>query len=813
MIETNGRSSFPDQVVPDEVKHSLDYGTQVGRAIEGEWFGYNRVGSRYYTNFQNYHELRLYARGEQSIQKYKDELSINGDLSYLNLDWKPVPVIPKFVDIVVNGMSSKQYDIKAYAQDPESLKRRTEYAQAIFRDMQAQAFLEQIQQMTGQSFYSSQDPENLPENREELDLHMQLSYKQSVEIAEEEAINTTLDRNKWELTKRRLNYDLTVLGIGCVKTSWNRSEGVRTEYVDPASIVYSYTEDPNFEDIWYVGEVKGLTLQEIKKEFPHLTEADLEELRKYRGNSNYLRNWAGRSDENIIQVLYFEYKTYNNQVFKIKQTPNGLEKALEKPDTFNPPPNDNFDRVSRSIEVLYSGAKLLGHNKMLKWELCNNMVRPKSNLVKINMNYTICAPRMYRGRIESIVSRITGFADMIQLTHLKMQQVLSRMVPDGVFLDADGLAEVDLGNGTNYNPAEALNMYFQTGSIIGRSLTQDGDINRGKVPIQELQTSNAGAKLQSLIQTYQYYLQMIRDVTGLNEARDGSTPDPNSLVGLQKLAAANSNTATRHVLQASLYLAARMCENIALRISDSLEFPLTKEALESSISSFNVGTLEDVHNLHLYDFGIFLELVPDEEEKAQLEQNIQMALQQQSINLEDAIDLRQINNLKLANQMLKLKRKEKQAYDEQVAQQNIAAQAKANQETAEAAALAETQKQQIITEQNIEYEKAKSQFEIGKLREEAELKKSLMEQEFQYNMQLAQAKVKQDQQREEFIENRKDKRTKLEGSQQSQMIDQRKNNLLPIDFESTPGMELPDSFESVGNDSLGGMGMDQFVPQ
>ena len=386
------------------------------------------------------------------------------------------------------------------------------------------------------------------------------------------------------------------------------------------------------------------------------------------------------------------------------------------------------------------------------------------------------------------------------------------MVPDGVFLDADGLAEVDLGNGTNYNPAEALNMYFQTGSIIGRSLTQDGDLNHGKVPIQELQTSSAGAKLQSLIQTYQYYLQMIRDVTGLNEARDGSTPDPNSLVGLQKLAAANSNTATRHILQASLYIAARTCENIALRVSDSLEFALTKEALEASISSFNVGTLEDVHNLHLYDFGIFLELVPDEEEKAQLEQNIQMALQQQSINLEDAIEIRQINNLKLANQMLKLKRKEKQAYDEQVAQQNIAAQAKANQETAEAAALAETQKQQVLTEQNIEYEKAKSQFEIGKLREEAELKKTLMEQEFQYNMQLAQAKLKREKEKEQFIEDRKDNRTKIEGTQQSQMIDQRKNNLLPMDFE-TPTPEAPESFESMGNDSLGGFGMDQFGPQ
>ena len=341
MIETNGRSSFPDQVVPDEVKDTVDYGLQVGRAIEGEWFGYTRAGSRFYTNFDNFHQLRLYARGEQSIQKYKDELSINGDLSYLNLDWKPVAVIPKFVDIVVNGMSDKQYDIKAYSQDPASMKQRTDYAEAILRDMQAQAFLENVKNTLGLDYYTE----------EELSIHMQLDYKQSIEIAEEEAISNTLSRNKYELVKRRLNYDLTVLGIGAVKTSWNQSEGVRVDYVDPANLVWSYTEDPNFEDLWYIGEVKGISLSELKKEFPALTDADLEEIQKYPGNSSYLRNWNGRRDENMIYVLYFEYKTYSNQVWKIKQTATGLEKVLEKPDTFNPPESDNFDRVFRSIET------------------------------------------------------------------------------------------------------------------------------------------------------------------------------------------------------------------------------------------------------------------------------------------------------------------------------------------------------------------------------------------------------------------------------------------------------------------------------
>ena len=380
-----------------------------------------------------------------------------------------------------------------------------------------------------------------------------------------------------------------------------------------------------------------------------------------------------------------------------------------------------FERVSRSIEVLYSGAKVLGTDIMLDWSLSENMTRPTADTTKVRMNYAICAPRIYKGRIESMVSKCTGFADMIQLTHLKLQQVISRMVPDGVYLDMDGLAEVDLGNGTNYNPAEALNMYFQTGSIVGRSLTQDGDMNAGKVPIQELQSSGGNAKIASLIQTYQYYLQMIRDVTGLNEARDGSLPDRNTLVGLQKLAANASNTATRHILQSSLYLTLRTSENVALKIADALEFPLTKNSLKNSISTFNVRTLEEIVNLNLHDFGIFLELEPDEEEQAQLEQNIQAAIAQGGIDLEDAIDLRQIKNLKLANQMLKVKRKAKAVQDQANQQANIAAQASAQAETAERTAMAEVQKQEAISGSKVQYEQAKNQMEIQRMQIQSEL--------------------------------------------------------------------------------------------
>ncbi len=799
MITTNYNSSFPSQVVPDEEKASLEYGTLVGRAIENEWFRNTRGGGdRFIVNFNQFHTRRLYARGEQPVQKYKDELAINGDLSYLNLDWKPVPIISKFVDIVVNGMSQRNYEIKSYAQDPESQKKRTTYAETLLRDMNARSFIERIQKDTGINMFKTNNPDQLPENQEELSLHMQLSYKQSIEIAEEEAISNVLANNKYHETKKRLLYDLVTLGIAACKTNYNNSNGITVDYVDPANLVYSYTEDPNFEDVYYVGEVKSISIAELAKQFPHLTVEEMDKIQKFPGTQNYLRNW--NEDPDIIQLLYFEYKTYSEQVWKIKQTDQGLQKSIQKTDFFKPPPSDKFDKVSRKIEVLYSGVKVLGIDNMLEWKMSENMTRPAADTTKCRMNYVITAPRLYRGRVESLVGKVTGFADMIQLTHLKLQQVISRMVPDGVFVDVDGLAEVDLGNGTNYNPQEALNMYFQTGSIVGRSQTQDGDPNRGMVPIQELQTSASQAKISSLISTYNYYLQMIRDVTGLNEARDASNPDQYALVGLQKLAAAASNVATRHILQSMLYMSVRIAENISLRIADVLDYALTAESLVNAINRFNMGSLEEMKNLNLFDFGIYLELEPDEEEKAVLENNIQMALQQQSINLEDAIDIRQVKNLKLANQLLKLKRKQKQQQDQQAQQANIQAQAQANAQATEQSAMYEVQKQEALAQKELQIKQGESQLEIQKLEREAAIKKELMEIEFQYQMKLAGMQRENEKAKEEYIEDRKDKRTRIQATQQSEMISQRQNDLLPKNFESE-------------NDGLSGLNLEQFMPR
>jgi hypothetical protein len=798
-ISTSYNSSFPDQVVPDEEKATVEYGLKVSRAIEQEWFSFGgSTSNRFNLNYKTFNMLRLYARGEQPMDKYKNELAVNGDLSYMNIDWTPVPVLTKFSNIVCNGISQKEFDLNAYAQDPESIAKRTRQQEAILYDMTMQQDIAVAAQVFGKDISKSgMDDQQLPDTPEELELFMQLKPKMAIEIAEEEAINTVLDQNKFENIKERVDQDLVNIGIGITKTSFNKSEGLVVDYVDPAKCVWSYTEDPYFSDLYYFGEVKQITLSELKKEFPNISDSDLEKIQSSPINGSNVTGFMN-NNRDTVQVLYFEYKTFMNQVFKIKRTDTGLEKAIEKTDEFNPPPNDNFERVSRTIEVLYQGAKIMNTDIMLRWELAENMTRPMADTTKVVMSYAAAAPRMYKGKIQSLISKCIGFADIINLTNLKLQQVLSKMVPDGVYLDVDGLAEVDLGNGTTYNPAEALNMYFQTGSVVGRSLTQEGDMNRGKIPIQELQTGSGSSKIQSLIAAYNYNLQMIRDVTGLNEARDGSQPDANALVGLQKIAANASNTATNHILKASLFLTLRTAEIISLKLTDVIANPLTENSLKNSISALNVNTLRELANSNLYDFGIMLELEPDDEEKAELTNNINTSLQQGGIDIEDAIDIRNIKNIQLANQMLKLKRQKKQQAAQQAQAAQAQAQAQANAQAQEQIAMQEVQKQQALTAEKIAIEKAKADFEIQRMQMEAQMKEMLMAKEFEYNMQLAQGKGVAEDKKQAQAEDRKDQRTKIQATQQSKMIKQRETGGQPQDFESQ------------GNDNMSGFGLSSF---
>ncbi len=801
-------TGFPSQFVSDAEKATDEFGLQIGQAIQYEWFKKDGNQCRYYNQWRDFHRLRLYARGEQSIAKYKNEIAVDGDLSYLNLDWTPVPILPKFVDIVVNGMQDREFKVKAYAQDALSQAKRSKYQDMIEGQMAAKDILTTIQEQTGVDPFIM-DPDELPSSDEELSLYMNLNYKPAIEIAEEEAIDTMFAENHYDDIRKQIDYDSTVIGMSVAKHEFLPGAGVQISYVDPANVVYSYTEDPHFKDCFYWGEIKTLPIAELLKIDPSLTREDLEEISKYSQSWYDYYNVAQFYENDIFYrdtctLMYFNYKTTKKMVYKKRILEGGGSKMIEKDDTFNPleemMEDGKFEKIEKTIDVWYDGVMVMGTNIILKWELAKNMVRPKSSSQHALPNYVAVAPRMYKGVIESLVRRMIPFADLIQVTHLKLQQVIARTVPDGVYIDADGLNEVDLGTGAAYDPSDALRLYFQTGSVVGRSYTQDGEYNQGKVPIQQLTSSSGASKTQMLIANYNHYLDMIRSVTGLNEARDGSTPSPDALVGVQKLAALNSNTATRHILDGSLYIYRSLSEALTYRIADILEYADFKEDFINKIGKYNVSILGEISDLYIYDFGVFIELSPDEEQKAMLEQNIQMALSKQDINLEDAIDIREIKNLKLANQLLKVKRLAKQERDEKMAMQKQAMTAQQQLKSQEMAAQVALQKIELETQSKMKVKQAEIAFEIEKQKAEAQLKSNLMQQEFNYNLQLHGMTEQSLSNREDSREKAKSDRISQQNTEQSKLISQRKNNLPPQNFESN-------------EDSLDGFDLSEFSPR
>lgn len=801
-------TGFPSQFVSDSEKATDEFGLQIGQAIQYEWFRKDGNGCRYYNQWRDFNRLRLYARGEQSVAKYKNELAIDGDLSYLNLDWTPVPILPKFVDIVVNGMSDRLFTVKAYAQDAVSAEKRNQYQDVVEGDMVAREPLTKMAEAFGINPFNV-NPMELPRDEDELKLHMQLKYKPSIEIAEEEAINTLLAENHYDDTRRRVDYDIATIGVGTIKHEFLAGDGVRVSYVDPANVVYSYTEDPYFRDCFYWGEIKTLPITELIKIDPSLTNKDLEEISQYSQSWYDYYNVAQFYENDIFYkdtatLLYFNYKTTKKFVYKKKINETGGSRVIEKDDTFNPPvemmQDGKFEKVEKTIDVWYEGVMVMGTNIMLKWQMMENMVRPKSATQNALPNYIAVAPRMYKGNIESLVRRMIPFADLIQLTHLKLQQVISRVVPDGVFIDADGLNEVDLGTGAAYNPEDALRLYFQTGSVVGRSYTQDGEFNNARVPIQQLTASSGQSKMAALIGNYNHYMDMIRAVTGLNEARDGSTPDPNALVGVQKLAALNSNTATRHILEGSLFMTRSLAEALSCRVADILQYSDFKEEFTMQIGKYNVRILDQIKDLYIYDFGIFIEVSPDEEQKAQLEANIQMALSKGDISLEDAIDIREVKNLKLANQLLKVKRAKNFEQMQMAEMQKQQAQAQINMQSQQMAAEIAAQKIQLESQAKMQVKQAEVAFEIEKMRSEAQLKKDLMAEEFSYQMRIKGVEVGALTERDKMKEDEKAKRIDRQNTQQSKLIEQRQKTLPSINFESN-------------EDSLDGFDFAEFEPR
>ncbi len=722
--------SPPSQLDSFEKKSSPEFGKAVGNTIYSEWFYKGSGSCRFYSNRARFQEQRIYANGLVNMEKYLPKLGTNGDVSLLNLSKKSLSTMPKLVDLVVNGMVNRPYSIKAKAIDPVSQDNKQSYRKRIENDQTAMPFIQKAKEETGIDV-GNMPMDEVPQTKEELDIHMQMEYKPSNCLSNQLAIASVMAENEYNLTiDPQIKRDLVVDGVGWNFARLNPAKGIIVKRIDAANMVYSDTKDPYFRDCFYKGHVEQVLVSDIFVEFPSLLQEVNKEAKERIVSSG--ATWSeihGLSKTDTLKgtanLLYFTYKTFRERASKIKYKANGetiIDDANEFFDASKPiDKKDKYKRASIVEEVLFEGIMVLGTQILLKWELSKSMSRPKSNNRKVCEQYNGVAPNFQDGIISSLVSRMMPIADNLNIIELKAEQIMQGITPDGIAIDLDAIAEVKLANGQMQTPQQAFNMYLQKGSYLYRSSQINGEFNNAQKPFQEIKTGDSINKLTALRNESNGYLMQLTDVVGLNKATDASTPDRDSLVGIQKAAAYNSNLATRHILDGAGYLTLKAGETCSYAISDILKYyPSLREDLIMKIGATAVEDLEYVKDLHLSDFAIFFELEMDDEERAELNQDMSVAIEKGYIGLEDKYKIRNFKVLDLAIQYLTvLVKKRAKIIQEQEAQkfktqadENIRSaqeSEKAKQATAQMQGQLDAQKQQAIAAGEIDKEKARGE--------------------------------------------------------------------------------------------------------
>ena len=780
--------TFPDPLALPSEKLQKSYGLKYAKAIEGNWGKIDDESATYQKRRREFERNRDYANGTQDTTIYKQILNSldpnNGDGTLLNLDWAPVPIVPKFVKIVVNKILSSDPYPNLQAIDPLSSSKKD----AKKRKLQAQIRNKDLYSMMNQSGIKMEsDPSQIPDTLEEAEIFIDTNIKTDAEIAAQVATDMTLQWNDFnDSTFRRCVNDLVTLGMAVVKRQNDPNYGISTEYVDPSDFVHSYTEDPNFKDIVYAGHVKTITIEELKRiagnEF---TEEEFEKLAKQvAGKFNNDSSVFGRKyhddkrdrmvygyDEYRVQVLDFEFLSVDCMYFEDKENRFGNKNFFFKGESYSEPKSSVFERQSHKMEngTVYGGKYIVGTDYIYGYGIKTNIPKNIHDISRARLSYSVVATNLRRMMPKSIVGSITGFADQLQLTHLKIQQAVAKAKPDGLIVDIEGLDNVQLGRGGELQPLEIQDIYEQTGVFYYRSKNPEGGFQNP--PVRPL--DNTIRNINELIGLYNHYLRMIRDATGINEAMDGSTPKSEALVGVREQAIAGGNNAIYDVTHSSMMLYKRVVEDVVkcLQILPG-DSPLYS-IYENAVGATNMGVITSFAELPMYNFGVVVKKQMDDKDRAYLEQNIQIALSQKEIDIEDAIAIRQLRDVDQAERLLVVRRKKRIKQQMEQAQANSQAQAQANIQTAQAASQAKAQEMQIKAQLDMRVEEMKAQLEAQRMQMEHEMRKEVELIRAQATLGFRTEDQEFKQKLEVLKEDRKDERVDKQATKQSKLISQR----------------------------------------
>jgi len=784
----NSKSGFPDPLASSIEKQDKSYGLQYAKAIEGQWGKMTDKSSLYGSRNEIFNRNRHYANGTQDTTIYKKLLtSLNpndGEGSLLNLDFTPVPILPKFVRIVVNKILSRNPYPNLEAVDPLSSSEKNKEKQRLRTQVAIKKDLQDLKEQTG-GLVLDVDPDQLPDSLEEADIFLETNIKTDAEIAAQVATNMTLSWNNFnDGTYRRCVNDLAALGMAVVKRNNDPNYGIKTEYVDPKMFIHGYTEDPFFEDIVYAGHIKEMTVSELKRLAGNeLSDDDLKKILKvaskksdkYSAYNNY-RNYDSKNDysEYMVQVLDFEFISVDCMHFEEKENRHGNVGFYYQGFEFKERQGSVYERTPHKMEMqmLYGGTYVLGTNYIVNYGKCANVPKNVHDLSRCRLSYSPVATNLMDNMPKSMVDSCIGFADMLQITHLKLQQAIAKAKPDGLIIDIEGLENVQLGKGGDLQPLELHDIYEQTGVFYYRSKNPEGGFQNP--PVREL--GNSIRNINELIGLYNHYLRLIRDTTGINEAMDASSPKGDALVGVRQQAISAGNNAIYDITNSSMVLFKKVCEDIVKCIQIIPEDSVLMKVYQNAIGDTNMKVLSSFSNLPMYNFGVQVHKEMEDEEKQYLEQNIQVALAQKEIDLEDAIAIRDLKDINQAERLLIVRRKKRMKQQQQIAMQNSQMQSQQAQQAAMSASQARQQEMQMEAQLKAQEMQMKNQLEAQlegvkhEFRKEIELIRAQATLGFKTDDQEFKEKI------EVLKEDRKDDRVDKQAAKQSKLISQRKGN-------------------------------------
>lgn len=782
------KSAFPDPLATTEEKMQKEYGLAYAKSLVAQWGGIDAEGSLYRRRFKEFETSRQYANGTQDTTIYKQILNSldpnNGDGTMMTLDWTPVPIIPKFAKIVVNKIISSYRYPQVEAIDPISQNEKDIKKKKVALRIENKEMFEEAK---AAGLEVDIDPSKLPQTPEEVEIFLETNVKTDAEVAAQLATNMTLSWNNFdERVYRRAVEDLVNCGMAVTKRSNDPNYGIQEEYVDPAYFLHSYTDDPTFSDLVYAGHIKRISIQELKRlAGDQFTEEQYKKMaktvmNKYGNNSSrYVESYYDQRlsrqnygyDEFTIEVLDFEYLSVDSMIYEKKQSRFGNMGFYFKGNSYEAPKNSVYDRepVYMNNATVYGGMHIVGTDYIFNYGQKNNVPKNIHDLTRASMSYSVVATNIRNMIPKSLVSGIIGFADQLQLSHLKIQQAIAKAKPDGIVIDIEGLENVDLGRGGDLQPLEIQDIYEQTGVFYYRSKNPEGGFQ--SPPIQPI--DNRIRNINELIALYNHYLRMIRDATGINEVMDGTTPKGEALVGVNQMAVAAGNNALYDVTNASMILYRKVCEDILKCLQILPSQSVLYKVYEKAIGKTNMSILNSFSDLPMYNFGIRVMSDLNDRDRQYLEQNIQIALAQKEIDLEDAIAIRNVKDVDQAERLLVIRRKKRIKQQQEINLQNIQAQSQANAQAAQASMQAEVQKEQAM-----------AQLDMQKKQMEFEMKAQLAQLEHQMRLEIEQLRGEYgiaEQQVESRVKNsvdvmkedRKDERVKKQAVEQSKLISQR----------------------------------------